>query len=45
MKNQVKILAFLLSIIAGVPLCAQPIIVTGTIVDENKEPVSERLLH
>lgn len=39
MKNQVKVLAFLLSIIAGVPLCAQPIIVTGTIVDENKEPV------
>ena len=37
MKNQVK--AFLLSIIAGVPLCAQAVIVTGTIVDENKEPV------
>lgn len=37
MKNLIK--AFLLSIIAGVPLCAHPVIVTGTIVDENKEPV------
>ncbi len=37
MKNLTK--ALLLSILAGVPLSARAVIVTGTIVDEHKEPV------
>lgn len=37
MRNLTK--ALLLSILAGVPLSARAVIVTGTIVDEHKEPV------